>query len=107
MSKYDALWRYIRDSGEPKLTLGFDEIGQIAGVSLDHAFLRNPCFNQSYHPAARYGIIEPPGQGNVTIAIQQIAANNHKRETSRNSQMVSPPEKHAESHLEGSPRFWL
>ena len=42
MSKYDALWRYIRDSGEPKLTLGFDEIGQIAGVSLDHAFLRNP-----------------------------------------------------------------
>ena len=42
MSKYDALWRHIRDSGEPKLTLGFDEIGQIASVPLDHAFLRNP-----------------------------------------------------------------
>ena len=41
------------------------------------------------------------------IAIQLINANNHKRKTSRNSQMVSPPEKHAESHLEGSPRFWL
>ena len=38
MSKCDALWRYIRDSGEPKLALGFDEIGQSAGVPLDHAF---------------------------------------------------------------------
>lgn len=40
MSKYDALWRYIRDSGETKLTLRFDEIGQIAGVPLDHSFLK-------------------------------------------------------------------
>ena len=40
MSKYDALWRYIRDRGEATLTLGFDEIGQIAGVPLDHSFLK-------------------------------------------------------------------
>lgn len=40
MSKYDALWRYIRDSGETKLTLRFDEIGQIASVPLDHSFLK-------------------------------------------------------------------
>lgn len=40
MSKYDALWRYIRDSGETKLTLRFDEIGQIAGVPLAHSFLK-------------------------------------------------------------------
>ena len=40
MSKYDALWQYIRDSGEAKLTLRFDEIGQIAGVPLDHSFLK-------------------------------------------------------------------
>ena len=40
MSKYDALWRYVRDSGEAKLTLSFDEIGQIAGVPLDHSFLK-------------------------------------------------------------------
>ena len=40
MSKYDALWWYIRDSGEKKLLLSFDEIGQIAGVPLDHSFLK-------------------------------------------------------------------
>ena len=39
MSKYDTLWRYIRDKGEAKLTLTSDEIGQIAGVPLDHSFL--------------------------------------------------------------------
>ena len=40
MSKYDALWQYIRDRGEAKLNLSFDEIGRIAGVPLDHAFLK-------------------------------------------------------------------
>lgn len=35
-----TLRRYIRDSGETKLTLRFDEIGQIAGVPLDHSFLK-------------------------------------------------------------------
>ena len=40
MSKYDALWRYIRDRGETKLLLSFDKIGQIAGVPLDHSFLK-------------------------------------------------------------------
>ena len=40
MSKYDTLWRYIRDMGEAKLTSTFDEIGQIAGVPLDHSFLK-------------------------------------------------------------------
>lgn len=40
MSKYDALWTYIQKSGRPQLTLTYDEIGQIAGVVLDHSFLR-------------------------------------------------------------------
>ena len=40
MSKYDALWTYIHESGKPQLTLTFDEIGQIAGVPLDHSFLK-------------------------------------------------------------------
>ena len=40
MSKYDALWQYIQKSGKPQLTLTFDEIGRIAGLPLDHAFLR-------------------------------------------------------------------
>ncbi len=40
MSKYHALWVYIHESGKPQLTLTFDEIGQIAGVPLDHSFLK-------------------------------------------------------------------
>ena len=40
MSKYNTLWAYIHESGKPKLTLTFDKIGQIAGVPLDHSFLK-------------------------------------------------------------------
>lgn len=39
MSKYNTLWKYIHESGKPQLTLTFDEIGEIAGVPLDHSFL--------------------------------------------------------------------
>ena len=40
MSKYHALWVYIHESGKPQLILTFDEIGQIAGVPMDHSFLK-------------------------------------------------------------------
>lgn len=40
MSKYDPLWAYLRENGSPRLTLTFDEINRIAGVPLDHSFLR-------------------------------------------------------------------
>jgi hypothetical protein len=40
MSKYNALWAYIHESRKPLLTLTFDEIGQIAGVQLNHSFLK-------------------------------------------------------------------
>ena len=40
MSKYDALWAYIQNCGQPQLTLSFDEIGRIAGTPLDHSFLK-------------------------------------------------------------------
>lgn len=40
MSKYDPLWKYIKQSGKPKLKLSFDEIGEIAGIPLDHSFLK-------------------------------------------------------------------
>ena len=32
MSKYNALWSYIQKSGLSRLTLTFDEIGQITDV---------------------------------------------------------------------------
>lgn len=39
MSKYDALWAWIRENGTDSFKLTFAEIGQIAGVPIDHSFL--------------------------------------------------------------------
>lgn len=39
MSKYDPLWEWIAENGTESFTLSFEEIGRIAGVSLDHSFL--------------------------------------------------------------------
>lgn len=39
MSKYEALWEYVRKSGEQALVLSFEEIRDIAGIPIDHAFL--------------------------------------------------------------------
>lgn len=36
MSKYEILWKYIRDQGSPT----FDEVRNIAGSPLDHSFLK-------------------------------------------------------------------
>ena len=40
MSKYDALWEHIAAQGEDSLKLTFAQIGEIAGIPLDHSFLR-------------------------------------------------------------------
>jgi hypothetical protein len=40
MSKYNKLWIYIYDCDETQQILTFDEIGDIAGVPLDHSFLK-------------------------------------------------------------------
>lgn len=39
MSKYNALWEYVKNSGKQSLKLTFDEIQNIAGVPIGHAFL--------------------------------------------------------------------
>lgn len=39
MSKYNALWEYVKNSGKQSLKLIFDEIQNIAGVPIDHSFL--------------------------------------------------------------------
>lgn len=38
MSKYDALWKYVADNKPAVLT--FAEIERIAGVPIDHSFLK-------------------------------------------------------------------
>ena len=39
ISKYNALWEYVKNSGKQSLKLTFDEIQNIAGVPIDHSFL--------------------------------------------------------------------
>ena len=39
MSKYNALWEYVKNSGAQSLKLTFDEIQNIAGVPIGHSFL--------------------------------------------------------------------
>ena len=40
MSKYDALWAYVQKDGSQTLKLTFAQIQEIAGVPIDHSFLR-------------------------------------------------------------------
>lgn len=40
MSKYDPLWEYVRKTESQSLKLTFDEIQNIAGVPIDHSFLK-------------------------------------------------------------------
>ena len=46
MSKYDSLWKYVQNSGMKNLKLTFEEIQSIAGIPVDHSFvkadIRNP-----------------------------------------------------------------
>ncbi len=40
MSKYDKLWRWISENGEDSFKLTYEQIQEIAGVPVDHSFLR-------------------------------------------------------------------
>ena len=40
MSKYDALWKYVKKKGSDSFKLTFEEIENIAGIPIDHSFLR-------------------------------------------------------------------
>ncbi|MBS5931843.1 MAG: hypothetical protein KIC94_03120 [Clostridiales bacterium] len=40
MSKYDSLWRSVQENGNPSIKLSFDEVKEIAGIEIDHSFLK-------------------------------------------------------------------
>lgn len=40
MSKYEPLWNWIRENGTERFILSYEEIAKIAGVPLDHSFLK-------------------------------------------------------------------
>jgi hypothetical protein len=39
MSKYNLLWEHLKKNGAQSLTLSFDDIQNIAGITIDHSFL--------------------------------------------------------------------
>ena len=39
MSKYDPLWKYIKDNNKDEYKLSFDEVKDIVGFEFDHALL--------------------------------------------------------------------
>ncbi|CZR95585.1 MULTISPECIES: hypothetical protein [unclassified Clostridioides] len=40
MSKYSSLWEYVKKSGNQSFKLNFEEIKDIAGIEIDHSFLK-------------------------------------------------------------------
>ncbi len=40
MSKYDPLWEYVQKNGSQSFKLTFEEIKNIAGIPIDHSFLK-------------------------------------------------------------------
>lgn len=40
MSKYNLLWEYVQKRNEQSFKLTFDEIQNIAGIPIDHSFLK-------------------------------------------------------------------
>lgn len=40
MSKYNSLWVYVQNNGKQSFKLTFEEIQNIAGIAIDHSFLK-------------------------------------------------------------------
>ena len=40
MSKYNPLWEYVQQNKSRSLKLSFDQIKDIAGIQIDHSFLK-------------------------------------------------------------------
>jgi hypothetical protein len=57
MSKYDSFWKYIQKRTEQSFKLTFDEIGEIAGVPIDHSFLNYKNELMSYGWVGKISII--------------------------------------------------
>ena len=40
MSKYNSLWEYVQCNGNQSFMLTFEEIQNVAGIPIDHSFLK-------------------------------------------------------------------
>ena len=70
MSKYDALWKYIGDCGEPRITLTFEKIAEISGAPLGHSFLKYKKELSKY--GAKVGKISVKAQTVVFIKEKEV-----------------------------------
>lgn len=70
MSKYDNLWKSLKTNGRDKFILTFDEIAKIAGVEIDHSFLKYK------KEAAAYGY----RVGKISLKEQTVAFERLKEE---------------------------
>lgn len=69
MSKYNKLWQYIKQANADGLTLSFEQVGQIAGVPLDHSFLRYK------KELAQYGYqVEKISLKNKTVRFRRVSS---------------------------------
>ena len=39
MSKYELLWKYLKDNNKENYKLSYEEIKNIIGIEIDHSFL--------------------------------------------------------------------
>ena len=39
MSKYEPLWKYVKENNKEEYKLSFEEVSKITGFPFDHAFL--------------------------------------------------------------------
>ena len=69
MSKYDPLWRYIKDNKREDYKLTYEEIRSVLGFDLDHSFLKHKKELLAY------------GYEVVKISIKEKYVSIHKRES--------------------------
>lgn len=48
MSKYDSLWKYLKDNNKENYKLSYKEIKNILGFDIDHSFLTNKKESRKY-----------------------------------------------------------
>lgn len=39
MSKYESLWKHLKENNKEEYKLSYEEIGKILGFGIDHSFL--------------------------------------------------------------------
>lgn len=71
MSKYDALWDHVKKIGDQSLKLTFEEIQKIAGMPIDHSFLKYK------KELAGYGYqVGKISMKNKTVIFEKLVGNN-------------------------------